>query len=278
MVIKIGLRDLPPFLFAGARMLLASAVLLPFAIRAGLRGHGRRAWVAMASIGLLQIGVPYALLFAAQQWVPSALAAVLFATFPVWLALIAHVLLPDQRLTARKIAAAVLGVAGVVLLEIPALRGQELPALVHAGGALVVLASIVVAFANVLVRKELGALPAVVVTFVQVFAGALLLMLLAATLEARRDAAFTARATIAIAYLSVFGTAVTYLFLFWLIPRVPIAAIGAIPLLDTTVAVVLGTVVLQETIGWPLLAGGALVLSGAALANQAPAETALQGS
>jgi hypothetical protein len=36
-------------------------------------------------------------------------------------------------------------------------------------------------------------------------------------------------------YLAGFGTAVTYLCLFWLIPRVPIAAIGALPLLDTTV-------------------------------------------
>src|SRR4051812_5413847 len=44
MMIKIGLRDLPPFLFAGSRMILASAVLLPFAIRAGLRGYGRRTW------------------------------------------------------------------------------------------------------------------------------------------------------------------------------------------------------------------------------------------
>jgi drug/metabolite transporter (DMT)-like permease len=40
--IKVGLRDLPPFLFAGTRMLLASAVLLPFAVRGGLLGHGKR--------------------------------------------------------------------------------------------------------------------------------------------------------------------------------------------------------------------------------------------
>ena len=78
----------------------------------------------------------------------------------------------------------------------------------------------------------------------------------------------------ALFYLAVLGTAVTYLFLFWLIPRVPLSAIGAIPLLDTTVAVILGTAVLGEAVGWPLLAGGALVLTGAALANQAPVEPA----
>ena len=71
--------------------------------------------------------------------------------------------------------------------------------------------------------------------------------------------------------LAVFGTAIPYLFLFWLLPRIPVAAIGAIPLLDTTFAVFLGTAVLHEPLEATLLAGGALVLCGAALANFAGA-------
>ncbi len=264
MFIKFGLRDLPPLLFAGIRMLLAAAVLLPFAARAGLRGYGRRPLGWMVLVGVLQIGIPYALLFAGQQMDPSALAAVLFATFPVWLA----------PLTGRKLAAALLGISGVALLQLPALRGETLSTLAPLGGALVLLASVVVAFANVLVRKELGAYPPIVIAFVQVLAGALLIVALSSALERGQPATFTPRAMLVIAYLAVLGTAVTYLFLFWLIPRVPISAIGAIPLLDTTVAVILGALVLREEVGWPLLAGGALVLSGAALANQAGAEPA----
>src|SRR5262249_39041880 len=97
---------------------------------------------------------------------------------------------------------------------------------------------------------------------------------LSGALERGKPASFTPVAVCAVVYLAVLGTAVTYLCLFWLIPRVPISAIGAIPLLDTTVAVTLGALVLGEKLGWPLLAGGALVLSGAALANQTPAEPA----
>jgi drug/metabolite transporter (DMT)-like permease len=270
MFIKIGLRDLPPLLFAGARMSIAAAVLLPFAARAGLRGYRRGAWGWMTFIGVLQIGVPYALLFAAQQWIPSALAAVLFATFPVWLAVVARLLLPDHALTSRKLLAALLGIAGVALLQVPALRGQALSPLAAAGGALVLAASIVIAFANVLVRKHLGPYPPIVIAFVQVLAGALLLAALSAAMEQGRPAAFTASSLAALAYLAVLGTAATYLMLFWLIPRVPMSAIGTIPLLDTTIAVVLGAAVLREEVGWPLLAGGALVLSGAALANLSP--------
>jgi drug/metabolite transporter (DMT)-like permease len=133
---------------------------------------------------------------------------------------------------------------------------------------------VTIAFANVLVRKKLGAYPPIVIAFVQVFAGALLLAAFSSALERGRPIAFTPVSVFALVYLAVLGTAVTYLFLFWLIPRVPISAIGAIPLLDTTVAVILGAALLGERLGWPLLAGGALVLGGAALANQAPAEPA----
>ena len=275
MTIKVGLRDLPPLFFAGTRMLLAAAILLPFAWRAGLRLESREALRKMAAIGLLQIGIPYALMFAAQQWMPSALAAVLFASFPVWLVLVARLLLPDHPLTTRKLLAAFLGVAGIAVLQQPALHAQAFSPLAPLGGALVVAAAIVAAFANVLVRRELSSSSPLVMTFVQVFAGALVLVALSALLEHGRPVAFTAPAVGALIYLAVFGTAVTYLCLFWLIPRVPMSAIGAIPLLDTTVAVILGALILHEHVGWPLLAGGALVMAGTTLANQAPAEPAL---
>ena len=275
MTIKVGLRDLPPFFFAGARMLLAAAILLPFAWRAGLGRESPAVLRRMAGIGVLQIGLPYALMFAAQQWMPSALAAVLFATFPVWLALLARLMLPGQELTPRKLAAAFLGLAGIAVLQLPALRAQSYSPLAPLGGALIVGAAILVAFANVRVRQDRGPHSPLVMTFVQVFAGALVLVALSLLLERGRAVNFTPAAVGALLYLAVFGTAVTYLCFFWLMHRVSISAIGAIPLLDTTVAVVLGAVILHEHVGWPLLAGGALVMAGTTLANQAPAEPAL---
>src|SRR5437667_12293062 len=99
MVIRIGLRDLPPLAFAGMRMALAGLLLTPFALRSAELRMPRRRWAAVAVTGLLQIGIPYALMFVAQQRVPSGLAAVLFATFPVWVGLVARWLLPHHALT-----------------------------------------------------------------------------------------------------------------------------------------------------------------------------------
>lgn len=268
-VIRIGLEDLPPLLFAGTRMAIAAVLLAPLA----LRGRSRRALPRGAprrivEVGVLQIALPYALMFVAQQWVPSALAAILFATFPVWIALLAGWLLPGESPGPSALVPAALGVAGIAVLERPHLAALETSPELAIGSALVVTASIVVALANVLARRHLLAVSPLVMTTGQTAVGAVALLLAAALLERGAPVALTRSAVAAVLYLAVFATAVTYVGLYWLLPRLPIAAIGAIPLLDTTVAVTLGAVLLDEPVGWHLAAGGALVLAAAALANR----------
>lgn len=268
-VIRIGLGDLPPLRFAGLRMALAAALLAPFALRGGAwRVLVGEAGGRIALVGLFQIALPYGLMFVAQQWVPSGLAALLFATFPVWIALLARVVLPGERLTPTKLASAALGVGGVAVLQAPHLGSLDGSGPLALGSALIISASIIVALANVLVRRHLLAISPLAMTAGQTFVGAIVLLAATFLLEQGRPASYTPAALGALAYLAVFGTALTYIGLYWLVPRVPIAAIGALPLLDTTVAVTLGAVLLDEPIGWHLAAGGGMVLTAAALATR----------
>jgi drug/metabolite transporter (DMT)-like permease len=266
MAIRIGLEDLPPLRFAGVRMAIAALVLAPFALRGGAwREVVGPARAQLALVAVLQIALPYGLMFVAQQWVPSGLAAVLFASFPVWIALLARALVPGESLTPARLASALLGIAGVAVLQLPHLGDLEGAGRLLPGGALVVLSSMIVALANVLVRRHLAAVSPLAMTAGQTAVGAVLLLAAAALLEHGRPAAFTPSAVAALAWLAVFGTALTYVGLYWLVPRVPMAAIGALPLLDTTVAVTLGALVLHEPVGWNLALGGGMVLAAAAL-------------
>ncbi len=279
LVVKWGLRDLPPLLFVGARMLLAALLLLPFALRGGVARVSAADWRWLLGIGLLQVTIPYGLMFAGQTMVASSLAAVLFSTFPVWLVLLGWVLVPGETLTPRKLGLALLGLLGVAVLQGGAAGAGPPEAAGSPGlGALLITAgSVSCALANVLVRRRGLTLSPVVMTFGQSLGAGVVLLLAAAALERGAPVAFTPRALGALAYLAVGGTVFTYLGLYWLIPRVSLLAIGTIPLVDTTVALTLGTLVAGEPLTPPLVLGAGLVLAASALSVRAEGPPATAG-
>jgi drug/metabolite transporter (DMT)-like permease len=266
--IKIGLYDWTPLHFAGTRMVLAAACLVPLVAARWSQRPSRRLLVRMLGLGVLQIGVPYSLLFVGQQWLPAGIAAVLFATFPIWLVFLSRLLLPGEHLTPAKLVAAALGFGGVVVLQIPALRGLASGSHRALGALLVLGAAVLIALANVLVRKTLAGASPIMVTFFQVASGAAVILALALVFEPGAAVPLGLRPLAAVVYLAVFGTAVTYLCFFWLIGRIPMAAVGIIPLLDTTVAVLIGLAFLDEPLTRYVLFGGGLILTAAVLANR----------
>ena len=90
-VIRIGLTDLPPLTFAALRTGLAAVTLVSIAnlVDRGRRpvGADLRFWLLM---GIPQLGIPYALIFWAEQTITSSLTAILFATFPAFTSLAAR--------------------------------------------------------------------------------------------------------------------------------------------------------------------------------------------
>lgn len=274
LVIKVGLRDLPPLRYAGLRMAVACLLLAPVALarrgQSALFGRRptRREVLLVGFAGFLQIGVCYAFLFVASQWIESGLAAILFSSFPIWVGLFAHFLLPDEPLTRRTLAAAALGLSGVAVIEAPAIAGLASSASSHlvAGGALVFASSIVAAYANVLNKRSFAHVSPVFNVWEQTLVGSAFLILAALAFERGAAAHWTPSAIASLGYLAVFGTALTFAGLFWLIPRVPVAVIGTIPLVDTFIAVLLGSLILGERLSPRVFAGGALILAGVLLA------------
>jgi len=268
LVIKIGLRDLPPLWFGGMRMALACALLAPFALAGGGRRAARGETRRILWSGILQIGVNYACIFLAEQWIDSGLAAVLFVTFPIFAGVFAHTMLADEPLTGRTAGSAILGLGGVAVIEAPALAtlfsGKTRPLLL--GSALVLVASLVAAFANVYNKKYLSAVPPVWNVWLQTLAGSVFLLALAGAFEPGSVMRWTPGSIGALVYLAVFGTALPFAGLFWLLHRVPVSVIGTIPVVDTVIAVVLGSLVLGESLSPRVLAGAALILVAVLLA------------
>jgi drug/metabolite transporter (DMT)-like permease len=280
LVIKIGLQYLPPLRFAAIRMVIACLALVPLAFRSGGRRPIPREWRFIAFAGFLQIGVFYALIFIAEQWIDSGLAALLFATFPICVAVFAHFLLPNEPMTARTLGAAALGFAGVALIEAPAVvRAVDAGSRdLFRGGATVFAAAVVASYSNVLVKKHLGRTDPVRNVWGQTLVAAVFLLAVTAVLERDVPGRWTPGAWASVLYLAILGTAATFVGLFWLMKRVTVFLVSTIPLVDTLIAVVLGSIVLHEHLPARTLAGGALILLGVVVAARASPSQAAAGA
>jgi drug/metabolite transporter (DMT)-like permease len=267
LVIKVGLQDLPPFLFGGVRMLIASLVLLPVAWRSWRRLSSSE-WGWIATAGVLQFGFSYACVFAAERFISSSLAATLFCSYPIWAIGLAHFLVPGERASALHAGSALLGIGGILILETPLLGPLSPGRDISVAMLLPVGSSISSALAGVLQKKHLGSVPLSLSLGTQTAIGSAVLLMLHVALGGQQSASWTPRAVAALFYLAIPGTAIAFLALFWLLHRVSMALISAIPLIDTVVAIALGALILGEAVDWRLGFGGALVLAGAALASR----------
>ena len=272
-VAKVALEDVPPLRLVGVRMLLAGLVLVPF-IRTQEGSLQKGDWGRVMAVGALQIGLPFGMMFVGQQWIASSWAALLFATYPVWVLLVGRVLMPDQHLTPRKLLAAVLGVTGVGALQYAQLGALAVSGSVVVGGLLILSAAGLLSVANVLVKQHLGHVPPHLMVCVQTLTSSLPLLGASFVFEAGASVHWTPRALGALVWLALGGTVVTYQLFYWLLPRLTLSALGAMALLDALVAVVLGVGVLREPLTPSVLVGGLLILSATVLANRTPSEPA----
>ncbi len=263
LLIKVGLDGLPPFRFAGLRMVLASLLLAAFVLRRGRPSVNAGEARTIALVGFLQIAVSYACVFTAEQWIDSGLTALIFSSFAIWVAVLGHFLLAGEPLTARTAAATLCGVAGVAVIELPALsRAGSLPSGPLAlGGLLVLVSAVVSALSAVIVKKRLARVSAATSVWGQSLVAAPILLGAAAVFENGQASRWTPGTVFALGYLAVVGT-FTFLGSQWLIPRLPVAVVGTFPILNTLLALLWGSLLGHERITARVVAGGALILSG----------------
>src|SRR5579864_759591 len=116
LAIRVGVREVPPFLLAGMRFLIAGVVLYAWMRARGTPSPTAREWRAASLLAVLIFVLDYGLLFWAEQRVPSGIAAVMMATIPVFMAIAEIIFLRTQRLTLRLGLALLVGLAGVAVL------------------------------------------------------------------------------------------------------------------------------------------------------------------
>jgi drug/metabolite transporter (DMT)-like permease len=263
----VALSGFQPFTIVFGRVVIAT-VALAIACRAlGLRlPRGREAWIACAGMGLLANALPFSLLVAGQTFIPSGLAAVVNAATPVFAVLCAHWLTADEKLTAGRLGGALIGLLGVAILAGPAAFAQDMRAEII-GVALCLGACLSEGLVGVWSRRvwRAGLSPLSAAAGQCAAASAIMLPLV---LLLDRPWLLPAPPAEAVAALVAFGlvsTALAYAIFFTILAGAGATNAWLVTLLLPITALLLGTLVLGESLAPRHLAGMAVIGIGLAL-------------
>lgn len=261
---RLGAHEFGPVALAAVRVGLASLMLIPLLASRGQLAELRTHWKGLLLVGALNSAIPFALFSFAALSITAGLSSIVNATTPLWTAVVAFVWL-GQRLTPLRVLGLVIGFAGVAFLAWD--KASFKPGADHSG-LLAVLACAAATLcyglaANATKHYLTGASPLAVATGSQ-FAAALLLALPAAWL-------WPAAMPGGVAWGSVLGlaalcTALAYILYFRLMARVGPTNAVSVTFLIPLFAILWGALFLQETVTAQMVAGGAIVLVGIALA------------
>lgn len=268
LAIKIGLSDAPPFLSAAARFLIACLLLFPFIWRKKLAlPKTKKEISAILVTGFCMYALSYALVYWAEQYVPSGLTAIIFSTLPFLVALFAHFLLPAEPFTLPKTVGMVVGFAGIGLIfwEGAGIAGSR-----QFLGMLLLLGSpLATSYANVLTKRDLHDVHPAVIAGLQMALGFVLLSVLGFAFERFADFHLTHRSLGSLAYLATFGSVFAFATYYWLLKRVEATKLSLIAFVTPVVALIVGALFGDEHLSAKIASGSALVVLGIAIATQA---------
>lgn len=268
--IRVSLEGIPPLTGVAVRFALAGAVLFVLARARGValgrtRIERRLWWINAATT----FAGSYSLVYWAEQWVPSGLAAVLFATFPIWVVLLGRVLLPAERVGAARVAAVLLGFAGVAVIfseDFSRLGGAD----VRRASLVMLAAPLLSALGSVCLRRWGSGISPLSLAAVPMLLTGGALGLVAAATEREQPLLWAPAPWLATLYLSLFGSALTFTLYFWLLARRSALFSSLISYTVPVIAVLVGWLFLDEPVTGRVLSGGGLVLLGVGLVVRPP--------
>jgi drug/metabolite transporter (DMT)-like permease len=259
----IAVRELPTFTVVLCRVALAAA-LLQLALRLGVPPRRWSAEIGRAFLvmGLVNNVVPFSLIVWGQAHIASGLAAILNATTPFFTVVVAHALTADEKVTTGRLLGVLIGLIGVSVM----VGGDAVQALgTHIAAQIACLAAALsYAFAAVFGRRftALG-LPPMQTAAGQATASTLVLLPVVSIVDKPWTLPLPGAATFAaLIGLAALSTALGYVLYFRILATAGATNVLLVTFLAPVTAVILGIMVLGETLARQHLVGMALIAGG----------------
>jgi drug/metabolite transporter (DMT)-like permease len=276
LAIRVGVHEVPPFLFAAMRFSTAGLVLVLWMTARGEPSPTGREWMSVALLAMIMFALDYGLLFWAEQRVPSGIAAVMLGMIPALMAMSEIIILRTQKLTIRLAVALLIGTGGVVVLMSRSLNlgGEPIDRL---GALALLIASTSWAIAASLTRILPLPKSKVMSSGAQMLLGGVFLTLIAAGLgefHGFNPSAVSRQVWLSLLYLIVAGSIIGFTAYVWLIHRESPTRVGTYAYVNPIVAVLLGYFLAGEPLGLRTILGTLFVLVSVVVITLTPTKKA----
>ncbi len=215
--------------------------------------------------GLLNLTICYGLTYWATQFIYSSLSALIWAGFPLCVAVFSYFMLPDEVFTKKKIISLFLGTIGALLILREGLnfKGDQ----VVIGIFMVVIAVIIAGYPNVYLKRYSNTVTSLHLNAVSQLIAGITLLIISFVFESDQKMVWNNFNIFALAYLTIFGSLIAWYIYFWLFPHISMSQISYIAFFPPVMASILGWIFLNEKLSILAIFGGGLVIFGAVLVN-----------
>ena len=256
MAIHVLVSVVPPMRGAALRFLLAAALLAPIIQWKRLAWPAGRGLHASLVLSITMVALPYALIFWSEQHISSGLTALLYAAMPLLTTLLTP-LMAGRSVPRTAWQAMILGLGGIALV----LSSIVSTSLTQTLGALGVLAAVTLqAGSSIYAKQRLQGVQPIVSTSIQFFCAGIFLSLGSLGFEHGRHATWSTPALLALLFLSIFSSVISYSVYYWLLKTVEAYQITSLQLVVPIIAVVEGAILLHEPLSWYMIVGSLAVL------------------
>jgi len=267
--IKIAVNEIGPFMLVALRLLFAIlGLLIATLFIPTVWPKDKKTWLVLSLLGITNNGLPYLLISWGEQYIDSAVAAILNSTTPLFTMLIAHFWLSDDKITKSRLLALLTGFIGVTLLVWRDLNGNFQINLLGQGAIL--LASLSYGWSVTFARKTTQQVDPLIRALVPLFGADFLIWIIMPVVEKPIAFPMLPITWIAVIWLGVLGVAVAFILYFYLLHTVGPTRTTLVTYVFPLVGVLLGVIFLGEHLDWNLAAGAILIISSIAIVNRKP--------
>ncbi len=259
MAISVLVKAVPPLHSASLRFLLAAVVLLPAIQWKRLPWPTGRGLHATILLSLSMIALPSALVFWSEQRLSSGLTALLFGAMPLLTAILTPWMAgrPPRRVPRTAWQAMIVGLGGLGIVFSRVISTSLSQAL---GAFGVLVAVLLYAASSVYGKEALQTVHPFVSTAIQFFLGGIWLALASLIFERGKSSAWSAQSLVALVFLSVFSSALSFTLYYWLLQRIEAYQLTSLQLIVPIIAIAEGALFMFEPVPWSMIVGAAVVL------------------